>query len=209
MLRPTPDELRQLEKFDVRRPDITFMFRAAREQIERWAATCTLSLDPEMPAELHLRHHDNWKALLSIADDLGHGEAARAVAVELCGSRAGDNSPIRALTGIRTVLDEMRKTDRILSVVLVEDLVALDDFWLNWRGAQDDRQPRKLTPNGLAELLGPFEIKTRTVWPVPRRPESKSGRGYYRAQFIDVWGRYCPSADTPTQAGKIMHLPQR
>src|SRR5262245_1177934 len=126
MLRPTSDEVRQLEKFDLRRPDIAAIFAAAREQIERWAATCTLSLDPEMPSELHLRHHDNWRPLLAIADSLGHGEAARAVAIELCGGREGDNSAVRALTGIRTAF-EMQNTDRFLSAVLVEELIALDD----------------------------------------------------------------------------------
>src|SRR5262249_52964511 len=166
MLRATPEEVRQLERFDLRRPDISAIFHAAREQLERWAATCTFSLDPQIPPELHLRHHDNWRPLLAIADSLGHGEAARAAAVKLCGSRQGDNSTIRALTGIRTVF-EMRNSDRILSAILVEDLIALDDFWLNWRGPQDDRPPRKLNQNGLAELLGPFGIGTRTVWPIP------------------------------------------
>jgi hypothetical protein len=209
MLRPTRDEARQLERFDLRNPGVVAIFHAAREQIERWAATCTLPLDPQIPSELHLRHVDNWRPLLAIADSLGRGEAARAAAVELCGSRQADNSTIRALTGIRTVLDETRKTDRILGVVLVEDLIALDDFWLNWRGPQDDRLPRKLTQNGLAELLSPFGIRTRTVWPVPRRADSKSGRGYYRSQFVDMWDRYCPPADTPTQSAQIIGLPPR
>src|SRR5262249_48063127 len=52
MQRPAPD--RQLVRLDENDP----AFLAARQQIARWATTCTLAPDPEMP--LRLRGADNW-----------------------------------------------------------------------------------------------------------------------------------------------------
>src|SRR5262249_17075436 len=114
LLRPTHEEMGQLERFDLRDPGVLAQFRAIPELIEQWAGTCTLSRDPPVPSELYLRHHDNWRGLLAIADSLGHGEAARVAAVELCGSRSGDNPTVRAFMTIRTVF-EMHNTDRFHS----------------------------------------------------------------------------------------------
>ena len=62
-------------------------FIVACEEIQKWAATCSLAQDPEMPPMLRNRAADNWRILLAIADDLGHGEAARSAAVALCANR--------------------------------------------------------------------------------------------------------------------------
>jgi len=51
-------------------------FPASRTEIEKWAATCKLNPEPDMPGELHNRAADNWRVLLAVADDLGHGHAA-------------------------------------------------------------------------------------------------------------------------------------
>jgi Transposase/Protein of unknown function (DUF3631) len=67
-----------LQELDERDP----MFAAAHAEIQKWAATCALR-EPEMPPELRNRAADNWRVLLAIADDLGHGAAARAAAVAL------------------------------------------------------------------------------------------------------------------------------
>jgi hypothetical protein len=96
MLRPTPDELQQVEKLDLRRPDIAAIFHATREQLEKFAATCILPLDPHMPSELRLRNYDNWQPLIAIADTLGRGQAARAAAIELCACAESDRPSGRA-----------------------------------------------------------------------------------------------------------------
>ena len=44
---------------------------AAREEIRKWAATCSLASDLEMPPMLRNRAADNWRVLLAIADNLG------------------------------------------------------------------------------------------------------------------------------------------
>ena len=97
--------------------------------------------------------------------------------------------------------------DRISSLALVEALHAIEDgLWLDWRGPNDDRPPRKLNQSELARLLRPFGIRPKTIWPTQRRPGDKSFRGYYRSQFEAAWLGYCSAADTPTQGSKIIKL---
>src|SRR5262249_33210239 len=152
-------------------------FAAAREEIRKWAATCSLAHDPVMPPALRDRAADNWRVLLAVADDLGRGEPARAAAVALCGNRPDEDPGIVLLADIRTVF-QARGVDRITSAALIEALLGLEDnFWNEWRGLQDDRPPRKLTQSELSSLLRPFGICPKTVWPARRRLGDKSGRG--------------------------------
>jgi hypothetical protein len=188
--------------------DASPVFSKVREEIQKWASTCSLSLDPEMPPALRNRAADNWRVLLAIADDLGHGEEAREAAVALCSKRPDEDAGVALLTDIRTVFWGLG-TDRIASITLVEALIDLGDgLWADWRGLQDDRPPRKLNQAELARLLRPFEIWPRTVWPAQRRLASGSRRGYLRSQFEAAWHAYCPAADTPTHPSKIIRLPR-
>jgi hypothetical protein len=181
-------------------------FVAAREEFRKWAATCSLAPDPEMPPALRNREADNWRVLLSIADDLGHGEAARSAAVTLSANRPDEDPGVTLLDNIRGVFHALG-VDRIASSALVEKLIGLDDgLWNEWRGPNDDRPPRALTQSELSGLLRPFGIRPKTIWPARRRPDDKSCRGYVRSQFEPARHAYCPSVDTPTQSSKIMHL---
>lgn len=108
-----------------------------------------------MPSSLQHRMADNWRVLLSIADDLGHGEAARATAVALCADRLDEDYGVMALRHIQGIF-LVREIDRILSAELVNALTGIDDApWHDWRGPKDDRSPRKLTQADLAWLLRP------------------------------------------------------
>src|SRR4029077_8340324 len=134
-----------LERLDEDDPS----FVASREQIQKWAATCSLARDPEMPPSLRNRAGDNWRVLLSIADDLGHGEDARAAAIALCANRPDEDPGVVLLTDIHTVF-LAKGVDRITSAALVEALLGLDDGgWADWRGPHDDRPPRKLSHSDL------------------------------------------------------------
>jgi hypothetical protein len=53
-------------------------------------------------------------------------------------------------------------------------------------------------------MLRPLGICTQSIFPMPRHPASKSERGYYKRQFQEMWDRYCPQSDTPTQTSKII-----
>ena len=193
--------LEQLDEHDPR-------FAAARAEIQKWAATCTLARETEMPPELHNRAADNWRVLLAIADDLGHGEAARAAAVAHSVNRLDEDPGVILLADIRTVFNSQWGSlgNRITSANLIEELLALDSLWNDWRGLRDDRPARKLNQSELARLLRPFDIRPRTIWPVRRRPDAKSGKGYLREQFEAVWASYCPPDGTPAHSSEVIHL---
>ncbi len=196
---------RKLRKFEEKDRE----WHLAREGIRNWAMTCTLVPDPDLPPALRHRAADNWCVLLSIADDLGYGEAARAAAVTHCANRPDEDPGVTLLADIRTVF-QARGVDRIASSALVEALLGLDEgLWNEWRGPSDDRQPRKLTHGELSRLLRPFGIRPKTIWPARRRLGDKSSRGYLRSDFEVAWRSYCPAADTATQASKIIPLPRR
>jgi hypothetical protein len=200
MRRYAPGEI-QIQELD----DLDPSFPAVRDEIKKWVATCLLVRNPAIP--FHNRGAQNWRVLLAIADDLGHGEAARAAAIELNANRRDEDPGVVLLTDIRTVF-MARDIDRIASLALVEALVGLDDgFWNEWGGPQDDRVPHSLTQGELARMLKRFHIRPSTVWPLHRRPGDRSSRGYYRHQFEAAWRSYCP-ADTPTQSQKIRYLRQ-
>jgi hypothetical protein len=184
------------------------VFPKAREEIQKWVASCALSLDPPMPPSLQNRAADNWRVLLAIADDLGHGEDARSAAIALCSDHPDEDPGVVLLADIRTVF-VTHGIDRIASSTLVAALLEMEDgLWHEWRGTRDDGPPRKLTQGELARLLRTFQITPRTIWPSPRRPSDRSCRGYLRAQFEAAWRAYCPAADTPTQSAKIRYLAQ-
>lgn len=179
-------------------------FAVAREEIVRWAASVQLARDPAIPPQLRNRAADNWRVLLAIADSLGYGEAARAVAIELSANHPNEDVVVRLLADIRTIF-LARRADRLASAILVADLNALEDSpWPEWRGLHGHRLPRPLTQPELATLLRPFGIRPRTVWPTRRQPGDKSTRGYLRADFEAVWAAYCDSADMPSQASEII-----
>jgi hypothetical protein len=194
----------QLRRLD----ETSLVFHLARQGIQKWAASCTLAADPEMPPVLRNRAADNWRVLLSVADDLGYSEAARSAAVTLCANRPDEDPGVVLLADIRTVF-QARGVDRIASLALVEALVGMDDglAWNEWRGPNDDRPARKLTQGEMAGLLRPFEIRPKTIWPAGRQLGGKSSRGYMRSQFEEPWRAYCPATDTPTQPSKIIQLP--
>jgi hypothetical protein len=200
MQRPSGDN--QIERLEESDPQ----FLASRSEIRKWVARCTLARDPEMPSALRDRAADNWRVLLAIADDLGHGDAARSAAIKLSSNCLYEDAGVKLLSDIRSVFQLLGK-DRIASAVLVEALLGLDDgIWGEWRGPNDDRLPRKLSQSELARLLRPFQIRSKTIWPARRGPRERSKRGYLRNEFEPAWRAYCPPADTPTQASKIIQL---
>jgi Protein of unknown function (DUF3631) len=188
----TDAPLRELDEHD-------HAFILARDNIQKWAATCTLAPKPAIPPELHNRVADNWRPLFAIADNLGYGEAARAAAVALSGDRLEDPGVV-LLGDIYTVFETLG-VDRIASATLAEALVALEDgLWHDWHG-------RKLTQFVLARMLRPFGIRSVTMWPTPRLPGSMSSRGYFRSQFEKAWASYCGSThSTHSAQSKVRQL---
>jgi Protein of unknown function (DUF3631) len=184
-------------RLDVRDP----VLPATREQIHKWAATCKLNPDPDIP--WHNRVADNWRVLFAIADNLGYSEQARTAAMVLGANRPDQDPGVLLLIDIHNIFDQLQ-TDRITSAALIKALLALDDgLWSDWRGLNDDRPPRKLNQSDLARLLRLFNIRPRTIRLVT---QSATSRGYLRVQFESAWAAYCPPADTSTQTSKIIQL---
>ena len=57
-----------------------------------------------VPPQFRNRTADNWRALLAIADDLGHGDAARAAAVKMSGSRVYSEPGVALIADIMLVV---------------------------------------------------------------------------------------------------------
>jgi Protein of unknown function (DUF3631) len=205
---PGSPTLQRLDEFDPTFPKV-------RALLQRWASHCKLDPDPELPPGLHNRTADNWRVMLAIADDLKYGadgvrhdQMARAAAVALSAYMLEEDPAVVALSDIRHVFDE-RGVDRITSADLVAALHALDSLWLDWRGVKDDRPPHQLNQSELARLLRPFGIRTRPIWPKPRRRSDKhvkSARGYWRSDFEGAWRAYVSGGVTPSHGGKVTYL---
>src|SRR5262249_28538609 len=87
--------------------------------------------------------------------------------------------------------------DRLLSKELVEHLRGLADAGWN---------EIPLTPTRLAQMLAPFGITPKSVWPKERTRRSRSGKGYTRAQFESAWAAYCEDDAEPQKSRKVPYL---
>ena len=181
-------------------------FPVAREMTAKWRATVSLDLNPEMPPSLcnsrNPRLADNCRPLISVADTFGpkFGEDARAALVELYANLPHSDSGKQMLQDIRTV-----PFDRMSKKALVEALHEIG-YWDSWRGPNDQGNSHPLTTGELSRVLRRFEIRARTIWPIPRLPDSKSYSGYYRTDFEQAWRDHCPENDTSTHTSKIIPL---
>ncbi len=176
-------------------------FAAARDLIRKWAMGPGQQLNSRPDVPLKNRPADNWRVLLSVADSLGHGEAARTAAVALSKDRPDEDAGVVLLEDIRAVFLKL-DIDRIASEDLVKELHAVSDYWLDWR---DDRPGHKLSQGDVARLLRPFKIKSKSIWPAHRTPNSRSRKGYTRDQFEDAWRSYC-GAGTAAHSKRNIHL---
>ena len=195
---------RELRRFDENDQAVNEAYR----MIRAWARDAQLQYDPKLPKELRNRPADNWRPLISIADSFGPtwGAKAREAAIEFSRAHHDEDAAIVLLADIRTIFNDLG-IDRISSAKLVAELVGMDDaLWADWRGLRDDQQPRRLSQGALAQLLAPFGIRPRTIWPRRRNQKTKSRKGYLRSQFTRAWQSYCDSAGTPSRSSNVNQL---
>jgi hypothetical protein len=175
-----------------------------RDRLARWGAADRDDLraaEPQIPDSLQDRAADAWEPLLAIADRAGEAwsERARTAAVELSNAREDVDGSKGALllAGVRRVFTD-NAVDRLTTTQLIEGLVADDEApWSEWR-----KGGKPISPPGVAKLLKPFGIHSRTV-----RVKDTLAKGYVRESFEDAWARYLPgsrplpgfSSDTTTQ----------
>ena len=154
-------------------------------KVARWTADNADHLrtaDPLMPPGVFNRIADNWRPLLAIADFAG-GEWPKWVrrALAAIQARAEDTSVrVHLLADIRTIF-AARKLDRLPSLKLVEELIAIEGRpWAEWKAG------KPLSQNGLARLLKPLKIRPGTK----RIAGEKTAKGYDLSQFDDAFKRY-------------------
>ena len=158
-----------------------------RRRLTRWAAdhgSAVGDADPDLPPALDGREADNWGALVALADAAG-GEwpgAARRAALAFSGEVEEDDARVLLLGDLRELFAE-RGTDRLASEDMVSALARMDGRpWPEWRDG------KQLTKRGLARLLSPFGIESRTIW----LPGKVTAKGYHRDSFEDAFARYLP-----------------
>jgi hypothetical protein len=159
-----------------------------------------------MPNGFFGRRADRWRALFAISDAVGCGDQAREAAKDLSSEHQDEDLKVMLLNDIRTAFG-MLADDQVTVDTLLQCLLTLgDEHWAEFRGEANDQAPKPLTRATLAKLISAFGIRTRTIWPRNRTPDSKSWRGYRRSQFEKAWASYCDEGNTPTHPSNIMRL---
>jgi hypothetical protein len=188
-----------VERF--RRREVDEAAEPLQRGIEAWAEANLDALAearPEIPDVLDDRAADGWEPLLAIADRAGGKwpERARQAALTLSAGadREDDSLGVRLLADCRRVFGER---DRLATAELLDGLAADDEApWADWHGRG------RITARGLARLLKPYGISSRTI----RLDAGETPKGYLREQFEDAWSRYLPSEDAPIRHNATTRL---
>jgi putative DNA primase/helicase len=168
----------------------------------RWAGDHFESLrsadDPSMPNALNDRAQDNWRPLFIIADTVGGVWPAkvREATLLLSGQHAEDgDTAVQLLIDIKNLF-ESQQADNLLSTRIVDELGKMEDRpWPEWKHG------KPITPQQLAALLKPFEIRPRQIWAATSEQQlhnvmSNNMRGYRLEDFEDAFSRYISACQT-------------
>lgn len=174
-----------------------------RRMCARWALDNAGRLKdaaPGIPASGNDRAEDNWLPIISIADLAGGNWPDRARNAMLTIEGSSDNDTITQ-TLLKDVREIFNTHEKLSSAELVQRLIAIEDHpWGDWR------KGRPITQNGLARLLRPFGIISKTI-----RIDANTPKGYTSKQFADVFKRYLPDqppiqSATTTQTAPVKAL---
>jgi Protein of unknown function (DUF3631) len=196
------------ERFDLKNQKLWEELDVVYRYVFAWAqqVRTQLDTDPPMPDGCYGRTADRWRVLFAIADALGHGDRAREAAKVFAGEHADEDVKIELLSDIRRVFGAFAE-DQIAAEVLLQHLLALDDgHWAEFRGEHGNQAPKPLRRPAMVTMISTFGIRTRTLWPRHRMADTKSSRGYTRADFERAWDAYCGDDATATHPSVIRHL---
>jgi hypothetical protein len=139
------------------------------------------TIRPDIPATNNDRMTDNWTPLLSIADVAG-GPWPELMRKSMLGMLDGTDESIGPKL-LRDIQDIFKSHQRIFSDDLVEALTDIKESpWVDWN------RGKGLAQNGLARLLKPFDIYSKTL-----RINEDRRKGYELNSFKDAFKRYIPS----------------
>ena len=141
---------------------------------------------PELPAALIDRDEDRWIPLLSIADDCGLGEEARAAATSPEFAISQPDVKVDLVRDIRKVFDGLTvHPDRIWSEELADKLHEIHEspWGCEFRGLDGKKQPHKISKGEIGHILR----RTWEIQPQSVRIGAKTSKGYYRWQCEQAW----------------------
>lgn len=141
------------------------------------------NLDAPVPAQLHDRQADNWRALFNIAELIGEEWPAKAREAALAIEGAAwecQNAGVRLLADCRTVFEDRGATELAAAEIIAGICSPEENPWA------DHRKGKPITERGFADLLEPFGIKSRRK----THGEGKGRMKWHRADFEDAWRRY-------------------
>jgi hypothetical protein len=166
---------------------------ALRERCEAWAEQHVDALTDHTPDLVGLinRAAEVWWALLAIAEHAGNGWEARAKGAVAELATGGDETdtasdPVLLLLDIR---DAFGGHETLFTKDLLAKINELEES--PW-GAR--RKGEGLDARGLARMLRPFKIKSRTV-----RVGGETAKGYHVDQFEDAFARHVPEGSQASQ----------
>lgn len=155
-----------------------------RRACRRWAndhIDMMRTIKPFVPMTNNDRVTDNWMPLLAIAN-LAGGDWPEVMRKSMLGMQDGTDDSVgpKLLCDIQDVFKSHE--ERMFSDDLVEALINKKESpWCDWsRG-------KGLTQNGLARLLKPFGVKSKTL-----RIDEDRRKGYESSSFNDAFKRYIP-----------------
>jgi Protein of unknown function (DUF3631) len=179
-------------------------FNALRGLISEWAATFKRPENFKIASRILVsRSVNNWQALIEIAETLGYGGTAIAVAEAI--ERATVNPVVELFWDLRKIFDQF-EVDRFWTQELLETLHRLEGaHWDEFLGIDGNLPPHKLTKAELYAMFRTKRIRSTGIWQVVRG-QRQYAKGFYERQFEPVWSNLFP--DTPTQLSKIISLPR-
>jgi len=146
---------------------------------------------------------NNWQPLLEIAETLGYGATALAVAETI--ERATVNPTTELFWDLQRIF-EPPGVDRFWTGELLEALHQLEgSHWDEFFGIDGDLPPHKLTKAEFYAMLRTRGIRSTGIWKGIGK-QRRYAKGFYKHQFEPVWRDLFP--DTPTQMSKIIRLPR-
>jgi putative DNA primase/helicase len=157
-----------------------------RRKCQRWADDNLDKLSmtrPGMPNANNDRMMDNWMPLFAIADVAG-GDWPELIKKSMLKMMyvSDDSIGSALLEDIKDIFDS-NLSERIFSDDLVEALKDKSERpWCDWN------RGKGLSQNGLARLLKPFDVKSKTI-----RIKDEQRKGYVLEDFRDAFKRYISS----------------